>query len=393
MEILDKMLNNQYKYVLKWMKELDKKFFKELLPSVLIKKTTIMKELSLNKWKKTKKTCEKNSYFLAKESFKLLPEKIEKRCLGLLWDITNEEYICIDEVDIAKPTAKKMEDLRKIRDSSNSKIVNGYMYHGVSIRNIPVIMEYEDLSNNFKIFYFKKIINKIYKFTKWKWTYLLDAGYDIASYIEFLNSKKITYIIRAKKNRWFTDTDNNKKKLKDFKDWIHKVFIKDVKIPVFLHIKTNSKFPEPMRVLSNSEKINVKEYKKRWEIETIFKSMKQEFKLEKIQAQNLQVFRNIVAIVQLAVSLTSSTYNITQKFKWTKLFQCTNSFTRKFAKYAKHQALTMNKNSIIWFISKIIENMYKWRKKYKWKIATKKSKIPAQLSLFSIVETEKTGEI
>lgn len=30
--------------------------------------------------------------------------------------ITDKDYICIDEVDIAKPYAKKMEALAKVRD-------------------------------------------------------------------------------------------------------------------------------------------------------------------------------------------------------------------------------------------------------------------------------------
>ena len=53
-----------------------------------------------------------------------------------------------------------------------------------------------------------------------------------------------------------------------------------------------------MRILSNSKEVNVSEYSKRWEIESIFKTMKQEFELEKIQTSSLIVFKNLVASIQ-----------------------------------------------------------------------------------------------
>jgi hypothetical protein len=43
-----------------------------------------MRKLSLNETINTKKICERNSYFLAKESFSPLPMKIEKRCMSLV---------------------------------------------------------------------------------------------------------------------------------------------------------------------------------------------------------------------------------------------------------------------------------------------------------------------
>ena len=202
--------------------------------------------------------------------------------------------------------------------------------------------------NKFKAEYFWKLIEKLIKFTKWKWIYVLDALYDIASYLDFLNDKWVNYIIRAKKDRWYINLKNNKKmKLKEFKDGKHKVKIEKVKGPVYLHIQTNKWYDEPIRILSNSRDIDTEEYKKRWEIETIFKTMKQEFEMEKIQAWTLQVLNNIVSIIMLAVALTKSIYDVSSWFKWTTLFQCETMFTNRFKKWSKHQWLTINKNSIM----------------------------------------------
>lgn len=391
MIILEKAMNSQYKYLLKGMWKWDKSFFKDFFPALLKNKTTIMRKLSLNEKKNTQKVCERNSYFLAKESFAPLPMKIEKRCMSLVWEVTDNDYICIDEVDIAKPTAKLMEWIAKVRDWSTWNIVNWFIFHWVSIKNIPVIIQQEDLTNKFKAEYFSIIIDRMIKYTKGKWIYVLDALYDIASYLDFLNNKWVKYIIRAKKNRWYFDVKSNKKlKLKEFTDWTYEVKIVNVEKTVFLHIKTNPKYPEPIRILSNSKNTDTEEYKKRWEIETIFKTMKQEFEMEKIQAWSLQVLNNIVAIIQLAVALSSSIYKVTSDFKWTTFFWCWKIFTTRFKKYTRHEALTMNKNSIIWFISSVIQGMYKnwYSTKKKW--INTNLWIRAQLKLFTVVDLKKT---
>jgi hypothetical protein len=55
-----------------------------------------------------------------------------------------------------------------------------------------------------------------------------------------MNDKWLNYIIRAKKERWYLNLEDNKRmKLKDFKDGKYKVKIEKVKEPVYLHIKTN----------------------------------------------------------------------------------------------------------------------------------------------------------
>lgn len=83
-----------------------------------------MKKISLNTKRNINKTYQRNAHFLSKESFALLPDKIEKRCLSFVWEVTDNDYICIDEVDVAKPKAKLMEWIWKVMDSSRKTIVN-----------------------------------------------------------------------------------------------------------------------------------------------------------------------------------------------------------------------------------------------------------------------------
>lgn len=388
------LINQENGYLLRQMWKCDKRFFKDFFWSIMSHRTTIMKKLSLMKYEKIDKITEKIKHFFEKESFKNFPEKIEKRCFSMVWKIKSNDYICIDEVDIAKPYAKKMEWLKKVRDWSTWNIVNWYMFHWVSIRWIPVILEYEDLFNKFKSEYFWKIIDRILSYTKWIWTFVLDAGYDISSYIDFLNKKVANYIIRAKKDRYYTIVKTGKKlKLKEFRDWIYKVKIENVENYLYLHIKTNNGYDEPIRILSNSKDINTEEYAKRWEIEAIFKTMKQEFQMEKIQTSSLQVLKSIVASIQLAVAISRVIYNQNNSFKDSSKIVLSNRFGSRFHKFTKSLWITMNSNSIIKFISYCLWKLYKTPKCKPQNNTNKNNRVLAQLSLFSWLNFVKTGEI
>ena len=97
--------------------------------------------------------------------------------------------------------------------------MNGYLFHGASIRGIPVILEREDLGKDTKNMVWKRIMERILSHSKGKGTFLLDAYYDIASYLDFLAEKQCHFIIRAKRNRlWFDAHTGTYRKLKDFSE-------------------------------------------------------------------------------------------------------------------------------------------------------------------------------
>ncbi len=346
MQEIQKIINKELWYLMKYECKNDKRFIKEFFWDIIKLRTTIMNKLWFWKYKNPNKMSEKIKHFFEKDSFKNFNLKVEKRCFSMLWKINKNDYIVFDEVDIAKQYSKKLENLSKVRDWSTWNIVSWYMYHWVSINWIPVILEYEDLTNKFKSEYFWKLIKKVEDYTKWKWIYVYDAWYDIASYIEFLNNSVNRWIIRAKKNRIYFDLKTNKYlKLKEFKDWVHKVRINSVNESIYLHIKSNPKFPEPMRILSNSRKTDIEEYKQRREIETIFKTMKQEFQLEKLQAKSLIVFKNFVSTIQLAMALTRTIYKKNNSFCENQRFILSSRFKSRFRDYTKSRWITMNSNS------------------------------------------------
>ncbi|MDD2871978.1 MAG: transposase [Candidatus Gracilibacteria bacterium] len=397
-KMLTDSLNNTYRSLLKGMGLWEKRFFKDFFPALLQSKTSIMSKITLDKTKKAKKVCDRNSHFLAKENFAKLPDKVEKRCFALLGEIKDDDYICIDEVDIAKPSAKLMEGIYKVHDSSENKTVNGFLFHGVSIRGIPVILQQEDIENNTKNGYFGEIIKRLIKYTKGKGTIVLDAGYDIKTYMSFLLEKDANFIVRAKRERILYDESGNSiGKMKSFKEGIHEVYLKqddNTLTKVYFYVKQFPEYDTPMRIYSNTNDRNVEEYKKRWEIECIFKTMKQEYEMEKIQAGSLQVLQNMVATIQMAVAFATHLYGLQHKKESKTFFKCDKLLIKKFERFHWREGGKMNPNMYIRFLSEYVENSFKKKpkKQYKKHINTEPNN-SSQQRLFSMRELGKRGVI
>lgn len=392
-KILQNSINNTYRSLLRGMWVWDKKFFKDFFPSLLQNKSTKLSNMTLDSGKERQEICKRNSHFLGKESFQDFPRKVEYRCFSLLWEITENTYICFDEVDLAKKRAKKMGGISKVWDGSEKNTVNGYMFHGASIDGIPLMLRREDLENRTKSDYFWEMILEMKKRTKWKGIYVLDAHYEAKSYIHFLDELWLNYIIRAKREKILYNIQWERiMKMKEFWEWVHEVYLRQdgkqkkrweiVLTKTYLYVKQFPGYKDPMRIYSNSPDRDILEYKKRWDIECIFKTMKQEYQMEKIQASSLQVIENIVATIQMAVAIAHHLYGIQHKHKWKTFFQCHITLKNRFKKFIKWQSLTENRNAYIKFIAHIIKWMYKWKKKKRKQSITSIPELFPQQSLF-----------
>ena len=398
MNIVERELEQIYKYVLRGFWIWEKRFFRDFFPSLLQCKTGIMSHISQDTSKKKKKVCDRNSHFLAQENFSKLPWKVEQRCFSLLWSITDTDYICMDEVDIANPCARVMQWIHKIHDSSQKRIVNGFLFHCVSIRGIPVIMEQEDLRNKTKNEYFWKIIMRLKKYTTWKGTLLLDAWYDAKSYIAFLEEQELNFIIRAKRERMLYNTQGESLgKMKSFSEWVHEVYLKQADSSltrVYFYVKQFPEYTEPLRIYSNTPDRDILEYKKRWEIENIFKTMKQEYNMESIQAGSLQVMNNLVASIQMAVAFAHHLYGIQEEHQGKWMLKCGRYMQTRWKKFHWREWGNMNPNMYIRFLWEIVRSLYKNKRKqnYKKHINTHPKEI-AQQRLFSMRQLKKSGGI
>ena len=407
------LLAIQIGYLTRGMWVWDKKFFSCFLTSMMTHKTPILGKLSMNNEKRNQeKIWDKNRHFLEKESFSDFPTRIEKRCFGLVWEVSLDDAICIDEVDIAKPCAEKMEWLSQVHDGSTGAIVNGYMFHSASIRWIPVILEHEDLGVYSKNQVWKGMLERIMKYAGTNGIYLMDAYYEIASYLDFLMQKNLSFVIRARRDRiWMRQIIQENgvisyetARIEDFTPGIHTVRLPGKDYDLFLHVKHYEWFTDPIRVVTNRETWTKDEedihacdlYFQRWEVERVFKTMKQEFKMEEIRTQSLQILKNVVAVIQLSVAISNAFFNDSSKqnrFHWTSFFRVNKDFERWFEKYTRRHGLTMNRNSIVNFISYSLEKYYRRPPRDPRKYVDRNPPDSAQLRLFTVKDLQKSGGI
>lgn len=160
MQELQTIISKELWYLMRKEWKTDKRFLWEFFNNIMTFRTTIMNKLWTLKFKNPNKMSEKIKHFFEKDSFKDFNLKVEKRCFSMLWEIKKNDYIAFDEVDISKQYSKKLEKITKVRDWSTWNIVSWYMYHWVSIKWIPIILEYQDLENKFKSEYFVTINRK-----------------------------------------------------------------------------------------------------------------------------------------------------------------------------------------------------------------------------------------
>lgn len=265
---------------------------------------------------------------------------IMQNYLSLLKQHVKEDYavIVIDNSDIAKPAAEKMEALSDIRDGTTGEMARGYLTIEAAVLSkegkmpLPVyekVFSAEEkgfVSETYENLCCLKSLSE--NFSK-KCVRTLDRGYDANEYFRYFLKRGERFVIRIKKNRsviYAGKTCNVMDVAEKYKgnyrmDFQNKhgkkVACKMSCIPVKL-----CEFPknelvlvvvygfgaEPMLLLSNlrmQEKkhlchIIAKVYLMRWRIEEYFRFKKQQFELEDLRVMSLQSIRNMNLMAMLA---------------------------------------------------------------------------------------------
>jgi len=394
-DILKHTIVNTVKSVSFWMKKPEKKFFRTILENMLEYKTTVLTKM----WDtKEKKAWEMKNYYskhLWNNQWSNLWEKVEKIMIKFIWKIDKENnYFCLDTVDINKNSAKKMEWLKVVRDWSKWTLWNWFKWHWVSIKGIPLFLKRErikkdDKDNSISMEIFIEQINKILSIFWSKYWILADRWYDDFKKFKLLIESWFFFCIRLKTNRNVEILDWELKwqdvNIWSLKEWNYTVKISWIEQELYVFVKTLEWFKTPIRVISNvfNEK-NIERYLKRWEIERIFKTWKQEFDFEKIWTQSLQKTDNLVALVQLCLWFSGYIFNkINPIFEFEQDKNETVSLEKmckKIKSFLKEKTLKFNRNSITIFLAYYIQFIRKM-KLYFWK-TTIKPWISWQLSFF-----------
>jgi Transposase DDE domain len=397
------------------MKKPDRKFVRTFLWSMLEYRTPVLSRLwDVNKMN----ACHILKYFsrnLGKTAFKCLPERIFNVLVKFIWKPHADACFCFDSVDLNKNSAEKMQGLTKVRDGSTGTIVNGYVCNAVSVWGIPLFIEREKLveiqedgsektlTTRYDIF--ETQVKKIVKLFWTGYWILADRLYDDVKKFNLLLSQGFRFAIRLKTTRYVTvlsvkqgdhTLTHTNMKVGELPEGYYEVTFPHLSRPCFLMVKHKKWCKNPIRVLSSEDDpLMIEQYLKRWEIERIFKSGKQEYDFEKIGVYTENKIDILIAIIQLSLGISAYTYNTVapqhierkkrrKPWEWsvelpvTKAVISTLQFRQQMKQYLEQVSLTFNRNSIIGFIAKYMSKIR--RMKYVQNRVTLKGSISAQLS-------------
>lgn len=252
--------------------------------------------------------------------------------------IPDNPLVIVDESEIVKPYAEKMENLALVRDGSKNVLEKGYptlnfsmaspkTKHPLPLYNHLYSSKEEDFqSQNIEI---AKGFNTVHTFLgKKKATFVMDRGYDRNTIYEYVQNIGHHFVTRLNDNRYLIhknrrvkvpDLAKRRKGKINFKTEIQgeeyslKVSHIKVKLPVLQDMPLNMVVvygygEKPMKLLTNHSikgKDDVlrilKSYITRWRIEELFRVQKEEFQLEKTRTMTLSSLRILYTIMNCLI--------------------------------------------------------------------------------------------
>jgi hypothetical protein len=315
---------------------------------------------------------------------------ITKSVDALAWrkakqQLRKDTIIAYDLTDIAKEYAKKMEKIRDVWDGSKRKIAPGFQLHGIGMNNVLLKLQVHDDDTETLPQTRKEIMDELTPKLDGKGIWVFDRGNDSKGFFRELRQRKnVRFIARVKENRYVVLKETGEyTSMKDVPVGVHQIFLlnhHNTKIDweigqLTLVIHEHLEEKEPIRLLTNlvwknygTEKV-VTMYLDRWGVENIFRRAKTKFNLEAIRVLKYQKFVNLVALIQLAIIVSSITFLAIQK--------STNALIigvlMLYKTFMKQKVLTMNIDSFITFMQTSLKPLQKRPEKSP----------PNQMNLFS----------
>ena len=322
---------------------------KDVLLSVMKEGTTIVQHLNVRPHIRKGKQAERLRRHLENVD---LSKRVEKRITKVLPKIKEDTVICYDLSDIAKPAAKEMEGLSRVFDGSERRSTKGYTIHGVSILNQPIVMELHDAERKTLNQTRLDIVDRIMKKTGTRGIWVWDRGNDDQKLFSDLAERELRFVVRlTTKRKVIHKKSGVRVGIADFLPGIYQIVIPATGEEYTLVIHQHHEKLQPIRVLTNIEVTDATEivetYLVRWDVENLFKQMKRKYDLEAIRLLSLRKIRNMLALIQLAVSISNRSYEAT-------IAEEANELTHAFRRYCYHHCLYENRFSFTSFISTVL---------------------------------------
>lgn len=252
--------------------------------------------------------------------------------------VSKDPLVIVDESDIIKPYATKMEALGRVRDGSTNTIEKGYPTVNFALTTpktkhpLPL---YTQICSSQEEGFESMNVEKAKGFSavqafmdKQPCTFVMDRGYDSNAIFEYIHEQQNFFITRLKDQRYLIHKNQRMKvphlanrrkgKIKfsteiKGKKYDLKISHIKVKLPVLKNtplymVVVYGYGQKPMKLLTNRSIKGkqdvlhiVKGYITRWRIEELFRVQKQEFQLEKIRTMTLSSLRILYTLMNCII--------------------------------------------------------------------------------------------
>ena len=386
------------KYILDFIKNNSKTIFFEMTKpqkksvTLLIKRvfqtgSGILRELGDCGTQLPKTIAQKFSHHLGRIDLLQPVEKFSNRFV--LKYLPQNGVIAYDLTDIAKKTAKKIENITYTFDGSRRERSKGFFVHGVGFGQFLLKLRLHNNKEDFLPQIRKQILDELIPKTKSKNPiFAFDRGNDDKKLFEYLDKKESRFVIRLKKTRKVILKNTGEVlSVEDVPEGRYDILLKEQsceqkkkpknirykQYELVIHKKQKSK-KHPIRLLVSKnldpeKKLTTKKitnlYLQRWGIENSFKQIKTTLRLESIRVMKFKKFQNFVSLLHFCSLLNEI---LLKKMKENLNFLKNLSLTRLFytyKKYLKRYSLTINSHSFITFLKKNFPLFYQHRKKPK----------------------------
>lgn len=377
--IQDSIKNNS-RCVLEDLTKPQQKALSEVVRGLFTAGEPILRHIAQDETKSAKKQAEKYSHHLGNVQ---IQNKIETLALKQAKkQIRKRTIIAYDLTDISKESAKKIEKISKVWDGSKRKVSTGFSLHGVGINGILTKFQVHDDDEFTKNEIRSKIVTEISEKLNHKGIWVFDRGNDDKAFFKSLRQDlKVDFIARLKDDRQVVIKKTGAIiQIKNLRPGKYRIYLMkrnnnnvDLSCEYTLVITNHLEDKEPIRLIHNlefgySKNQIVTMYLERWGVENIFKRVKEKFDLESIRVLKWQKFVNLVALIQLAVLVSTMMFLSIQ--------QSTNALIigvlMHYKKFMKLKTLGFNVDSFISFMKSSLKPLI-----------FRLEKPPNQLNIFS----------
>ncbi|QQR55419.1 transposase [Candidatus Peregrinibacteria bacterium] len=340
-----------------------KKALAEVLRGLFVEATPILRHLAQNKEVSAKKQGNKYSHHLGNVDLQKKVEDFSVRAVAS--EIRKNTVIAYDLVDLSKPSAKKMEKLSQVYDSSEGSIEPGFLLHGVGVNNLLLKLRFHHNDKEFLGQVRKAILEELTQVFDHKGIFVFDRGNDDEKLFRDLRQVlKVQFIARVRENRTVVLKETGVLiSVKELPEGSYEVFFDEKwksawgSLPQSAHTEPSGR-KEPIRLIYSlkdsytAEQI-VNLYLERWGIEKSFKRVKQKFQLEKIRVLSLKKFINLIALTQFAMNLSVLMFRKVQALTHSLVTSVVSNYKGFIAK----KSLTFNLESFITFLQNSLQSL------------------------------------